>query len=82
MAYKPGKENFVKDLKILVRIPDEIKEYFWDQLLANNWRLMSVVSLLAIFVQAVNILHVLIGSASGLGTLNNRIYFGFYCVFL
>ena len=82
MAYKPGKENFVKNLKILVRIPDEIKEYFWDQLLANNWRLMSVVSLLAIFVQAVNILHVLIGSASGLGTLNNRIYFGFYCVFL
>lgn len=72
----------MKDLKILVRIPDEIKERFWEQLLGNNWRLMSVVCLLGIFVQVVNILHVLVGSASGLETLNNRIYFGFYWVFL
>lgn len=43
---------------------------------------MSVVSLLSIFVQIVNIFHVLVVSVSGLGTLNNRIYFGFYCVFL
>lgn len=72
----------MKDLKILVRIPDEIKERFWEQLLGNNWRLMSVVCLLGIFVQVVNILHVLVGSASRLETLNNRIYFGFYWVFL
>lgn len=72
----------MKRLKIFIRIPDEIKEPFREQLLSNNWRLMSASSFLAILVQAVNILHVLFGSVSGLKTLNNRIYFAFYWIFL
>ena len=67
---------------MFIRIPDEIKEPFREQLLSNNWRLMSAISFLAILVQAVNILHVLFGSVSGLKTLNNRIYFAFYWIFL
>lgn len=74
--------NLVENLKILVRVPEEIRDGFWEQLLDNNRRLMTVISILAALVQAVNIFHVLMGSESGLETLNNRIYFAFYCTFL
>lgn len=63
-------------------VPGNIREKFWEQLLASNWKMMFIVSIFAAAAQIVNICHVLFFSSRKLETLNNRIYFTFYCVFL
>lgn len=69
-------------IKGIFSVPQDIRDQFWNQLLARNWKMMFVISIFAAAAQLVNVCHVLILSSRKLETLNNRIYFTFYCVFL
>ncbi|WP_455391057.1 diguanylate cyclase domain-containing protein [Frisingicoccus sp.] len=66
-------------LKFLHSIPEDIKDKFQKQSEKNSWKIMTILSILTLFMQALNMCHVLFLSSKKLGTLNNRIYFGFYC---
>ncbi len=66
-------------LKFLHPIPEDIKDKFQKQSEKNSWKIMTILSILTLFMQALNMCHVLFLSSKKLGTLNNRIYFSFYC---
>ena len=63
-------------LKFLHSIPEDIKDKFQKQSEKNSWKIMTILSILTLFMQALNMCHVLFLSSKKLGTLNNRIYFG------
>lgn len=46
-----------------------------------NRRIIRVAAVFVLIVELVNMLRVLFLSSSGLGTLNNRVYFGFYLAY-
>lgn len=56
------------------------KEEFIKEAVKTDRMLLRAMSILMIFIEGFNIFRVLFLSNSGLATLNNRIYFGFYCV--
>lgn len=64
-------------IKGIFSVPQDIRDQFWNQLLASNWKMMFVISIFAAAAQLVNVCHVLILSSRKLETLNNRIYFTF-----
>lgn len=64
------------------RVPKEIESDFMKQSARTCCRIITMLAVMSILLQLVNIGHVLIISTSKLGTLNNRIYFGFYCFHL
>ena len=63
------------------RIAEEDKEKYIEEAFRNNRFLCMVAAVFCIAIEAFNTVRVLFLSNSGLSTLNNRIYFGFY-VFL
>lgn len=60
-------------------IPREIRADFWQNSLKKNSISLFVISLMILGMEAYNIFRVLFLSRSGLGSVNNRIYFGMYC---
>ena len=68
-------------LKISI-ISDVGKEKYIEEAFRNNRLLCIVASVFCLAVEGFNIIRVLFGSDSGLNTLNNRIYFGFYTFLL
>ncbi len=66
----------------LCKISGENRRKYIDEALRNNRMLCTVASLFCIIVETFNVLRVLFLSDSGLGTVNNRIYFGFYIFLL
>lgn len=62
--------------------PDEIREIYWQDTLTKNNFSMRVVCVITLLTELYNIARVLFLSQSGLGTRNNRIYFGMYCALL
>lgn len=59
-----------------------IRTRFVNKAVRFNWNLMRLLGIYGIVTQIVNIARVLLWSHVGLGTLNNRIYFGFYAALL
>lgn len=68
--------------KIFYKVPKEIETEFWEQAEENTWKVLNFICPSTIVLQIINICHVLLFSSKKLGTLNNRIYFSFYCVLL
>ena len=69
------KETIVRFL----RIPDELRESYWQDTVQRNRISLLVINIMIIGMELFNMLRVLFWSRSGLGTLNNRIYFTLYC---
>lgn len=65
-----------------LRIPPEIREEFWQNSLQKNRLSLLVICIMIFGMELYNMARVLFLSNSGLGTLNNRIYFGMYCSLL
>lgn len=65
-----------------LRIPGSIRQDFLRELVKKNDLSLRVICAIAIIVELYNIARVLLWSQAGLGTLNNRIYFGAYCLLL
>lgn len=65
-----------------LRIPPEIRDAFWQNSLQKNRLSLLVICIMIFGMELYNIARVLFLSSSGLGTLNNRIYFGLYCSLL
>lgn len=59
-----------------------IRAQFVNKAVRYNWLLMNMVAAFGIVTQLFNIARVLLWNRVGLGTLNNRIYFGFYVALL
>ena len=76
-------EQFLR-LKIrnFLVIPFEVLPEFWNTALQRNRISMFVICIMIFGMELVNIVRVLFWSASGLGTLNNQIYFGLYFTLL
>ena len=66
-------------IKSFITVPPEIKPEFWEDTVQRNRISMSVICIMIFGMELYNIFRVLFMSASGLGTLNNRIYFAMYC---
>ena len=62
-----------------LRIPPEIRSVFWQDILQKNRLSLLVICVMIFGMELFNMARVLFWSSAGLGTLNNRIYFGFYC---
>lgn len=69
-------------MKHSLRIPEDIKNSFFSETSAGNHRILKLLIFFIILSQAVNLIRVLALSESGLATVNNRIYFSFYCALL
>lgn len=69
------KETIVRFL----RIPEELRESYWQDTVQRNRISLLVINIMIIGMELFNMLRVLFWSRSGLGTLNNRIYFTLYC---
>lgn len=64
------------------RIPADIQEDYWQEALEKNDLSLRVICAITFGVELYNMIRVLFLSHSGLGTRNNRIYFGMYCALL
>ena len=62
-----------------LRIPPEIRPDFWQDALQKNRLSLLVICVMIFGMELFNMYRVLFLSSAGLGTLNNRIYFGMYC---
>ena len=65
-------------LKQFFRIPTEIQAEFWQDTLRRNRLSLLVICIMIFGMELFNMLRVLLWSASGLSTVNNRIYFTLY----
>ncbi len=68
-----------KKLQEFFWVPPEIRADFWQGALQKNRLSLLVICIMILGMELFNMCRVLFWSTSGLGTLNNRIYFGMYC---
>ena len=61
------------------RIPPELRPDFWETALLKNSLSLLVICIMILGMELFNMARVLLWSSAGLGTVNNRIYFGMYC---
>lgn len=66
----------------VLQIPMSVRQEFVQDSVRKNDISLLVICLVIAVAEVYNILRVLLWSQSGLGTLNNRIYFGMYCTLL
>lgn len=66
-------------IKVFLSVPKTIREEFWQECLRINRVSLMVISIMIFGMELYNMARVLFLSSSGLGTVNNRIYFGMYC---
>lgn len=78
------KIRYLFEQKILdfVRVPLIIRQEFMQEAVQKNHLSLLVICMIVFGTEFYNIIRVLFWSKSGLGTVNNRIYFGMYCVLL
>ena len=69
-------------LRTFLTVPSDLKEDFRRSSVQRNRLSMLVICIMIFGMELYNICRVLFMSSSGLGTLNNRIYFAFYCSLL
>ena len=69
-------------IKSFFMMPPQVQSAFQQDALRKNRLSLLVICIMIIGMELFNIARVLFWSKSGLGTLNNRIYFGLYCLLL
>ena len=69
-------------IKSFFMMPPQVQSEFQQDALRKNRLSLLVICIMIIGMELFNIARVLFWSKSGLGTLNNRIYFGLYCLLL
>lgn len=69
-------------LRSFFHMSSKIRQAYWEDTLVKNRRSLLVIAILAIVIEAYNVIRVLFLTSAKLGTLNNRIYFSFYCSLL
>ena len=69
-------------VRAFMTLPREIEAAFWEDSLRKNQISLLVIAIMIFGMELFNIARVLFWSSAGLGTLNNRIYFGLYCALL
>ena len=65
---------------MIQKLYDKIEPEFIEASVASNRILLRISCIFTGIVELLNMMRVLVFSTAGLGTLNNRIYFGFYTV--
>lgn len=71
-----------RDIRKLFLLTDDVQKNFAEDSIKKNHYSLNVIAALIMIFELFNITRVLFFSRSGLGTLNNRIYFGMYCVLI
>ncbi len=71
-----------KRLLIFLKVPAAIRTEYWRESIQKNSLSLLVVCIIVFGAELYNIARVLFWSHSGLGTVNNRIYFFMYCALL
>lgn len=61
------------------QMPKEVRQEFWQEALRYNRISLLVICIMIFGMELFNMARVLFLSPSGLGTWNNRFYFGMYC---
>lgn len=61
-----------------LKLSGACREKYLEEAFRTNRMLCTAAAVFCLFIEGFNIMRVLFFSRSGLGTLNNRIYFGFY----
>ena len=69
----------IQQVRNFLRVPPELLAAFQQNTLQKNRLALVVISIMIFGMELFNMARVLFWSASGLGTLNNQIYFGMYC---
>ena len=75
MEEKRTKKNSIRRF---LSVPSEIRADFWQEAVRKNRISMSVICVLIFFMELYNMTRILFMTESGLGTANNRFYFGMY----
>lgn len=68
-----------KQLAAFFQVPQELRTTVWEDAVQKNRVSLWVICGMIFGMELYNMARVLFWSASGLGTWNNRIYFGMYC---
>ena len=68
-----------KKILTFFAIPAEIRTAYWQDAVRSNQLSLLVICIMILGMELYNMVRVLFLSNSGLGTLNNRIYFSLYC---
>ena len=69
----------MQQVRDFLRVPPELLAAFQQDTLQKNRLALVVISIMIFGMELFNMARVLFWSTSGLGTLNNQIYFGMYC---
>ncbi|HIQ99873.1 MAG TPA: GGDEF domain-containing protein [Candidatus Scybalocola faecavium] len=69
----------IKDILIP---PKNVRKEYWNRVVISNHKILMILVVLTMAIQIFNIFRVIFWSRSGLGTVNNRIYFVLYCIML
>ena len=69
----------MKKLRDFFCIPPELRPAFWEHAVQRNRLSLLVICIMIFGMELFNMARVLFWSSSGLGTVNNRIYFTMYC---
>ncbi len=62
----------IKDILIP---PKNVRKEYWNRVVISNHKILMILVVLTMAIQIFNIFRVIFWSRSGLGTVNNRIYF-------
>lgn len=76
------KQAVKQTLLKFLSVPEALRTEYWQDTLQKNRRSLFVICLMIFVMELFNIVRVLFWSKSGLQSVNNRIYFGFYCALI
>jgi diguanylate cyclase (GGDEF)-like protein len=79
MQIQDTRKSLKNKLAYYFKIPEKIRSAFLEETVRKNDFSMVVICIIIFVVEFYNLFRVLFLSRSGLGTLNNRIYFSLYC---
>ena len=66
-------------LIVAMKVPDSVEKDYWKQTVRANRKILVLLASVTTLAQLFNIYRIFFVSESKLGTLNNCIYFFFYC---
>ena len=69
-------------LIVAMKVPDSVEKDYWKQTVRTNRKILVLLASVTTLAQLFNIYRIFFVSESKLGTLNNCIYFFFYCSML
>ena len=67
-------------IQTFLAVPGPLRPAYWETAVERNRLSLLIINLMIVGMESFNMLRVLLWSASGLGTSNNRVYFSLYAV--